>query len=127
MDADHVLRKEDGVSSNQSRMELKRIHGYVEEEELWKMKRRLVGVMATGPKDLIFPEEGWELHTLRADEDERDMGFKPLREITDSGSRKYMDLWAKAVDEKFNEGLSNAISDSFIMGLQLEVVLLGKA
>ncbi|KAK8595537.1 hypothetical protein V6N13_016904 [Hibiscus sabdariffa] len=44
---DHVLRKEDGVSSNQSRMELKRILGYVEEEKLWKMKRRLVGVMAT--------------------------------------------------------------------------------
>ncbi|KAK8557124.1 hypothetical protein V6N13_035228 [Hibiscus sabdariffa] len=309
---DHVLRKEDGVSSNQSRMELKRIHGYVEEEELWKMKRRLVGVMATvcsvrnitsrlskwgmgefkeifcevspwseslnrleratwlevsgvplhcwnsttlkrlanlwgnfealgenadhvldcekvsilittnhakrieevveielgnmvyeigvfelgfsdSSKEIISrkgiinnesckvnkvsasvastslesmkeelegdrsistmeietlnvmrPKEvcnyyqaresetqgykiGWELHTLRADEDERDMGFKPLREITDSGSRKYMDLWAKAVDEKFNEGLSNAISDSFIMGLQLEVVLLGKA
>ncbi|KAL4384915.1 hypothetical protein GQ457_15G025860 [Hibiscus cannabinus] len=29
---DHVLRKEDGVSSNQSRMELKRIPGYVEED-----------------------------------------------------------------------------------------------
>ncbi|KAK8999229.1 hypothetical protein V6N11_070405 [Hibiscus sabdariffa] len=42
------------------------------------------------------------------------MGFKPLQEITDSGSRKYMDLWAKAVDEKFNEGLSNAISDNVI-------------
>ncbi|KAK8662182.1 hypothetical protein V6N13_091769 [Hibiscus sabdariffa] len=66
------------------------------------------------PKDLIFPEEGQELHTLRTDEDERDMGFKPLQEITDSGSRKYMDLWAKAVDEKFNEGLSNAISDNVI-------------
>ncbi|KAK8595538.1 hypothetical protein V6N13_016905 [Hibiscus sabdariffa] len=65
-----------------------------------------------GPKDLIFPEEGWELHTLRTDEDERDMGFKVLQDITDSGSRKYMDLWAKAVDEKFNEGLSNAISDN---------------
>ncbi|KAK8504670.1 hypothetical protein V6N12_046919 [Hibiscus sabdariffa] len=65
-----------------------------------------------GPKDLIFPEEGRELHTLRTDEDERDMSFKPLHEITDSGSRKYMDLWAKAVDEKFNEGLSNAISDN---------------
>ncbi|KAL4313407.1 hypothetical protein GQ457_01G002420 [Hibiscus cannabinus] len=57
-----------------------------------------------GPKDLTFPEEGRELHTLRTDEDERDMGFKPLQEITDSGSREYMDLWAKAVDEKFNEG-----------------------
>ncbi|KAK8992096.1 hypothetical protein V6N11_044988 [Hibiscus sabdariffa] len=67
-----------------------------------------------GPKDLIFPEEGWELHTLRTDEDERDMGFKVLQDITDSGSRKYMDLWAKAVDEKFNEGLSNAISDNVI-------------
>ncbi|KAL4295631.1 hypothetical protein GQ457_12G003340 [Hibiscus cannabinus] len=250
---DHVLRKEDGVSNNQSRMELKRIPGYVEEEELWKMKRRLVGVMATvcsvrnitsrlsewglgeikvqrlgglsdssteisskkgvvnnesckvnkvsasvastsselmkeelegdrsisameietlnemrpkevcnydqaresetlsqdkekekeisflvkntswaevgqkglevedvhlnwkqGPKDLTFPEEGRELHTLRTDEDERDMGFKPLQEIADSGSREYMDLWAKAVDEKFNEGLSNAISDNVI-------------
>ncbi|KAL4383355.1 hypothetical protein GQ457_15G025870 [Hibiscus cannabinus] len=67
-----------------------------------------------GPKDLTFPEEGRELHTLRTDEDERDMGFKPLQEITVSGSREYMDLWAKAVDEKFNEGLSNAISDNVI-------------
>ncbi|KAK8655844.1 hypothetical protein V6N13_108410 [Hibiscus sabdariffa] len=39
--------KEDGDSSNQSRMKRKRIQGYVEEEELWKMKRCLVGVMTS--------------------------------------------------------------------------------
>ncbi|KAK8559956.1 hypothetical protein V6N12_012767 [Hibiscus sabdariffa] len=73
------------------------------------------------PKESFVPIKEREMFSLRSGEEVQDLGINSLWEVVESGSRKIKDPWAKAIDEKLNEGLSNVFSDN-LCGNYLEVV-----
>ncbi|KAK8552974.1 hypothetical protein V6N13_055751 [Hibiscus sabdariffa] len=50
--------------------------------------------------------------SLRFGDEVRVLGINSFWEDVESGSRKTTDPWAKAIDEKFNEGFLNVFGDN---------------
>ncbi|KAK8543759.1 hypothetical protein V6N13_025927 [Hibiscus sabdariffa] len=64
---EQVHSKEPGDSSSQAKVVLKKIVGHVEDEDLWRMKRCLVGVMANvcSVQSIILILQGWGLGDIK--------------------------------------------------------------